>query len=156
MHLPANEDIRNVLIERLKWIPAFILRLSIGMWWMKNPWRRYQKNIPIICNRHKQKRKSDRRKLHPQTKNNYRVFLSFTRRIPHKTATSLESIVIVSCYALCCDEYILRDFPFVSFQLLLLWTGFEFRLQCVFPPNVTSVLVQRPRRKQTLCCGCQI
>ena len=98
----------------------------------KNLWRRYEKNRPIISNGQKQKRKSDRRKLHPQTKKEIsRLFLSFTgveAHPAHKTATSLESIAIESCYAMLWvyTTYI-RDFPFVSFQL---WTGFELRLQC--------------------------
>ena len=122
----------------------------------KNLWRRYEKNRPIIPNRQKQKRKSDRRKLHPQTKKKYRVYFFHSRglkRIPHTRPQLHWRVLLLRAATLCC-EYILHISE-ISLSFLSNYGPALNSVSNVFRPNATSVLVQRPRRKQTLCCGSQ-
>ena len=92
----------------------------------KNLWRRYEKNRPIIPNRQKQKRKSDRRKLHPQTKKKYRVYFFHSRglkRIPHTRPQLHWRVLLLRAAMLCCEYTTYQRFPFRFFPTMdRLWT----------------------------------
>ena len=93
----------------------------------KNLWRRYEKNRPIISNRQKQKRKSDRRKLHPQTKKKYRVYFFHSRglkRIPHTRPQLHWRVLLLRAATLCCEySTTYQRFPFRFFPTMdRLWT----------------------------------
>ena len=93
----------------------------------KNLWRRYEKNRPIIPNRQKQKRKSDRRKLHPRTKKKYRVF-SFIHGGWSASRTQDRNFIGEYCYwellrYAVSIYYIYQRFPFRFFPTMdRLWT----------------------------------
>ena len=75
------------------------------------------------------------------------------KRIPHTRPQLHWRVLLLRAATLCC-EYILHISE-ISLSFLSNYGPALNSVSNVFRPNATSVLVQRPRRKQTLCCGSQ-